>query len=203
MNLFLIDDVLIEDETTRSTQEFNNLKYIIIDDPVSSIDDTKIISIAVKLAKLIDSCENTEINFLITTHHALFYNVIFNTLKKEGYILSKDGKTFRLEKQKGDSPFGYHLLLKETLKNAILQNNIEKYHFNLFRNLLEKTANFLGIQNWGDCVSGNRKDEFLRKINLYSHSKLSDLEPKDLSPEDKEIFKETFEEFIKKYYHEQ
>ena len=195
-------DVLNEDESTRSTQEFNNLKYIIIDDPVSSIDDTKIISIAVRLSYIIDCCENTNINFLITTHHALFYNVIFNSLKKEGYILSRHEKILRLEKQKGDSPFGYHLLLKETIKNAIVGNKIEKYHFNLFRNLLEKTANFLGIEYWGDCVSGDKRDEFLRKINLYSHSKLSDIEPKDLSNEDKEIFKQTFDTFIKKYFHE-
>ncbi len=195
-------EVLSERELTRSTQEFNNLQYIIIDDPVSSIDDTKIVAIAVKLANIIDSCENTNVNFLITTHHALFYNVIFNALKKEGYILSRDEKIFRLNKQKGDSPFGYHLLLKETLKNAIVGNKIEKYHFNLFRNLLEKTSNFLGKEHWGDCVSGDKRDEFLRKINLYSHSKLSDIEPKDLSNEDKEIFKQTFDTFIKKHFHE-
>lgn len=195
-------DVLNEYEVDRNTQEFNNLKYIIIDDPVSSIDDTKIVSIAVMLADIINSCKNIDVSFLITTHHALFYNIIFNSIKKEGYILSKNDKILKLEKQKGDSPFGYHLLLKKTLENAILQNSIERYHFNLFRNLLEKTSNFLGIENWGDCVSGDKRDEFLRKINLYSHSKLSDLEFKDLSTEDKEIFKETFNKFTEKYFYE-
>ncbi len=201
-------EVLSEEESTRSTQEFNNLQYIIIDDPVSSIDDTKIISIAVRLVELIRSCKNSNISFLITTHHALFYNVIINSFKKEArqgsfgsYNLSKDEKILRLKNQ-GDSPFGYHLLLKETIKNAIVGNKIERYHFNLFRNLLEKTANFLGIEYWGDCVSGDKRDEFLRKINLYSHSKLSDIEAKDLSNEDKEIFKQTFDTFIKKYFHE-
>lgn len=200
-------DTLNTDEFLRTTSEFNDLRYIVIDDPVSSIDDTKIVSIAVKLVILIDSCKNTNTKFLITTHHALFYNVIVNSIKRikrcnfESLKLSKDNGILKLSKQ-GDSPFGYHLLLKETIKNAILDDKIERYHFNLFRGLLEKTANFFGKEGWGDCISGDGKDEFARLLNLYSHNKLSDLEPRELSNEDKDIFKQTFDIFIKEYFHE-
>lgn len=40
-------------ENSRSTNIFNDLEYVIIDDPVSSIDDTRIISLAVKINNLI------------------------------------------------------------------------------------------------------------------------------------------------------
>lgn len=203
----VIEDLNTE-ESDRTTTEFNKIEYIIIDDPVSSIDDTKIISIAIMLAKAIRSCKNNNIKFLITTHHALFYNVILNSFKKEkqsgvfeSYSLLKDSGVLKLSRQ-NDSPFGYHLILKETLKNAILQNNIERYHFNLFRGLLEKTSSFLGYQSWGQCVSGDKKDEFIRLINLYSHNKISELEPRHLSEEEIEIFKETFNKFTEKYFHE-
>lgn len=201
-------DTLNTDESMRDTSEFNDLEYIIIDDPVSSIDDTKIISIAIKLIKSLKSCKNKNVKYLITTHHALFYNVILNSFKwkdknitLQAYTLVKDGGIMKLFKQ-DDSPFGYHLLLKQEIKNAILNNSIERYHFNVFRNLLEKTASFLGSRNWTEYVLGDKRDQFIRLLNLYSHSRLSDLEPKDLSSEDKEIFKETFNIFIEKYFHE-
>jgi CRISPR/Cas system CSM-associated protein Csm2 small subunit len=200
-------DILNTDEFMRDTLEFNNLQYVVVDDPVSSVDDTKIISIAIKLIRSIRSCRNKNVRFLITTHHALFYNVILNSFKREkghkleSYSFTKDGGVLKFKKQ-GDSPFGYHLLLKEDIRNAILSNSIERYHFNLFRNLLEKTSNFLGLKKWSDCISGGNKDQFIRLLNLYSHSRLSDLESRELSCEDKDIFKQTFDIFIKEYFHE-
>jgi CRISPR/Cas system CSM-associated protein Csm2 small subunit len=200
-------DILNTDESMRDTLEFNNLQYIVVDDPVSSIDDTKIILIAIKLIRSIKSCKNKNVKFLITTHHALFYNVILNSFKQEkehkleSYSFTNDGGVIKFRKQ-GDSPFGYHLLLKEDIRNAILDNSIERYHFNLFRNLLEKTSNFIGLKNWSDCISGDNKDQFIRLLNLYSHSRLSDLEPRELSSGDRDIFKQTFDIFIKEYFHE-
>lgn len=206
--LMTLIDTLNTEESNRTTEEFNNIEYVIIDDPVSSIDDAKIISIALSLVSAIKYSKNKNVKFLITTHHALFYNVILNSFKKEknsgifdSYSLLKDSGILKLLKQ-DDSPFGYHLILKETIKNAILQNSIERYHFNLFRSLLEKTASFLGFQSWGECVSGDRKDEFIRLINLYSHNKLSELEPRHLPEEEVEVFKEAFDKFTEKYFHE-
>lgn len=224
----------------RSTDRFDDLQYIIIDDPVSSIDDTRIISLAVKLVHLIkndhisdhllesrkeleqqkftpeyiessleeirsENFSEIKLRFLLTTHHALYYNVLVNSFRQErnawifeSFSLSRNSTIFRLIKQ-WDSPFSYHLAVKELIQKAIHNDSIEKYHFNLLRALLEKTANFLGYENWYDCIVGQNKQESTRLLNLYSHNKLSDLETNELSNRDKELFQEIFETFMQKF----
>jgi len=202
-----IDALNTEEEENRTTDKFNNLEYIVIDDPVSSIDDARIIAMAVKLFETMQSSKNKKINFLITTHHALFYNVLFNSIKnlkkKDAkrffYILSKKENILELVEQGNDSPFAYHLLVKGKIKDAIDSDNIEKYHFNLFRGLLEKTANFLGYKNFEYCITEERRDGFKKVLHLHSHGKLSELESSIVSNEDKELFKETFNEFIENF----
>ncbi len=198
-------DTLNDEEENRTTDIFNNLKYIIIDDPVSSMDDTKIITIAIKLIDKIQKLQSTSIKFLLTTHHALFYNVLVNHFTKDNgvtfkpYFLSKEDYDLRLTKQRSDSPFAYHLSIKELIEKAIQNNSIEKYHFNLFRNLLEKTATFLGYSHWSRCIEGENRIEFMRLLNLYSHSKLSDIESKELTSGDKTLFRETFAMFTQNF----
>lgn len=202
-------DNLNVDEDDRTTEYFNKLKYIIIDDPVSSIDDSKIVLMAIKLCDIINKYNNVnnKVNFLITTHHALFYNVLFNTFKRSKdnnykfipFILMKNNKVYELKEQKKDTPFGYHLTLIDEIKRDIESNSLQKYHFNLFRSLLEKTSNFLGYNDWSECVAENNKQEFLRVVNLYSHSRLSDMEYSELTENDNIIFIETFNTFIDEF----
>lgn len=182
----------------RETDKFNNLKYVVIDDPVSSIDDTKIVTLAVELLRLLN--RNKNLKFIITTHHPLFYNIVHNHKKKKrsSFVLSKSELAFKLEGQ-DDSPFGYHLTLIKTIRNAIASDTVEKYHFNLFRVLLEKTANFLGYSNWRDCLPVKNRNEIERLNNLYSHGKLSDMESKQYPPEHKDIFVEAFNTFLEDY----
>jgi hypothetical protein len=104
----------------------------------------------------------------------------------------------KLEEQ-GDAPFSYHLVLKDILQTAIQNDEIEKFHFNLFRNLVEKTSNFLGYENWDECLPVEKKTEFRRALNAYSHSKLSDLESRGVSNEDKTLLQEMFNTFITTY----
>ena len=47
-----------------------------------------------------------------------------------------------------DSPFGYHLKVREELRRAVDSGRVEKFHYALLRNLLEKTATFLGYSRW-------------------------------------------------------
>lgn len=194
-------DMLNEKEKDRSTSIFNKLKYVIIDDPVSSMDDTNIINSAIKLIETINSHDANNLTFLITTHYPLFYNICFNSVsRKKGinhnaYILSISDDKLILEYQ-GDSPFGYHLLVKNELQKVIDSENINRYHFNIFRSLLEKTANFLGYNDWGQCISVDDRKEIRRIINLYSHGKLSEMESKSIPSEHKTLFKKTFNEFI-------
>lgn len=201
--LVTVISILNCNQEDKTTHEFDNLKYIIIDDPVSSIDDTKIIAIAIKLVDAIKTCKNNQLNFFVTTHHALFYNVLMNSFKRNdaefkfrSYSLLKDNYIFKLSEQKSDTPFSYHIFVKNIIKSAINTNTIERYHFNLFRNLLEKTSNFLGYDNWGDCINISDKAKFIRLLNNYSHSKISELESRELSGEEKKLFKEVFNTFI-------
>lgn len=200
-------ETLNEVEENRTTSQFNNLEYIFIDDPVSSIDDTRIITMAIKLISTINYSNKKDLKILITTHHALYYNILHNAFRRNGeykytgYILSKNriSNSLELKKQKNDTPFAYHFVIIEEIKRAITENDVQKFHFNLFRSLLEKTANFLGYSNWTDCISGSNKGNFIKLINLYSHNRLSELEYRELSNEERDVFKEVFNKFIEEF----
>lgn len=196
-------DTLNEPVADRSTEDFNDIQYIVIDDPVSSMDDTRIITVALDLAELIAKSKN-QLKFLITTHHALFFNILFNAKKnwnRKNYILSKSGADLLLKIQAIDSPFAYHHLIKNEIEKAINDNDVKKYHFNLFRALLEKTANFLGYADgWKTCLRGtNTATDFIKALDHYSHNSLSDLESKDLSEDDKQNFKKAYESFVQEF----
>ena len=77
----LVIDTLNESEpANRDTNQFDELEYIFIDDPVSSLDENHLIELAVNIAELIKSSQS-DIEFIITTHNPLFYNVLYNELE--------------------------------------------------------------------------------------------------------------------------
>jgi len=90
--------ILKEPEVSeRETDQFNQLEYVFIDDPVSSLDDNHLIQLAVDLAALIKSSDFNNgrgLQFIVTSHNPLFYNVLHNELglnngnKKKGAIYS-------------------------------------------------------------------------------------------------------------------
>lgn len=202
----LIEQVIAELKTAeidkRSTDKYNDLEYIFIDDPVSSLDEDHLIGLAVDLAALINKSQ--QLKFIVTTHNILFYNVFYNELQSKcGKLLkcNEDG-TFELVDKQGDSnrSFSYHLFLKKELEDAIKQKNIQKYHFMFLRNLYEKTASFLGYQRWSVLLPGksdslsdkeNPTDEnnpYLSRImNLTSHSTLSNEQIAEPSPKEKKM----------------
>ncbi len=200
-------EALNTNEEDRTMSIFNSLKYIIIDDPVSSVDDTRIIAMAVKLIDCVKEFKGNSVKFFFTTHHALFFNVLVNSFRR-GRDSDSNFKSFRLSQnldrklrleEQGDAPFSYHLVIKDMLEQVIQNDAIEKYHFNLFRNLVEKTSNFLGYENWDECLTVEKKAEFRRALNVYSHSTLSDLESRGVSNEDKVLLQEMFNIFITTY----
>ena len=78
--------------------------------------------------------------------------------------------------------------------------NLKKYHFNLFRALLEKTANFLGNDDWKVCLKGIEfNEDFIKIIDHYSHDKLSELEYSDLVDSQVKTYEKVFNEFLVKY----
>lgn len=190
----LLDQVItvlnVAEITDRETDKFDQLEYIFIDDPVSSLDENHLIQLAVNLGQLIKS-SSSDLKFIISTHNPLFYNVIYNEVSaKSGYVLSRfDDGTFEIEEKKGDSnkSFSYHLHIKKLIEQAIESNNVQRYHFALLRNLYEKTANFLGYQGWSDLLPGDKKAYASRIMNFYPHNTLSNEEIAEPTPPEKEM----------------
>jgi len=167
----------VADVGERNTDQFNDLKYVFIDDPVSSLDDNHLIELAINIAELIKASQSPDLKFIITTHSPLFYNVLYSELGvKEGNILTKNEYgTFDLIPKKGDSnlSFSYHLFLKQTIQEAINNNDVKKYHFTLLRNLYEKTASFLGYPRWAELLPDDKQTYYNRVIQFTSHSLIS------------------------------
>lgn len=199
--------ILNETKEDRSSDKFNELEYIFIDDPVSSLDDNHLIDLAVDLSALIKKAKQTNVKFVVSTHNPLFYNVLYNELNREKstgrYRLQKlnDGK-YMLE-DSNDSPFSYHIFLLDELKLAANSRNIHKYHFNLLRNVLEKTSTYLGFNHWEDLlpkyVNPEEVPVAVRLINLYSHSKHSGDEMAVIQEIEKDVFAKVFNNLLIKH----
>ena len=160
----------------RETDQFDKLEYVFIDDPVSSLDENHLIQLAVALAQLIKSSAS-DIKFIVSTHSQSFCNVLYNEVGvKSGLIFSRfDDGTFALEEKFGDSnkSFSYHLHIKNLIEQAVAENNVQRYHFALLRNLYEKTASFLGFRSWTDLLPGDKKAYANRIMHFYTHNTLS------------------------------
>ncbi|HFI0150310.1 TPA: anticodon nuclease [Streptococcus suis] len=217
--LTLLEIVIEELTDSAETSEFSNLQYIFIDDPISSLDDQNIINAALYLNDVIGSAENTDLKFIISTHQALFYNVLYNEIRFDRRIKRKVFRVMKSinetddEKQynylltdvEGDSPFGYHLRVREELRKAIQDDKVEKFHFALFRNLAEKTATFLGYGRWenvllgldvaGYIITPENIKPYTQLIDLYTHNRHADLEYRELSPQEKNTLIELFNSF--------
>ena len=178
-----------------------------IDDPVSSLDDNHLIELAVDLATLIKS-NTSEVKFIITTHNALFFNVLVNELGSDDNTHSptwrskwftksrlekfEDG-TYRLVEQSNDSPFAYHLHLLAQLKGVIESGQVEKHHFNHLRQILEKAATFLGYNRWEQLLpptDDGRPNPYAKRIlNFRSHYKHAADEAATLAPQEQKMLK--------------
>lgn len=209
----VIEVLNIAEPEERGTSEFDDLKYIFIDDPVSSLDENHLIELAVDLAALIR--RNTGLKFIITTHNPLFYNVLYNELKlkskknrESAYLLKKhkDG-AFDLEHKQGDSnrAFTHHLYLKQLIRKAIDNDTVQRHHFTFLRNLYEKTASFLGYENWSELLPDEKQTYYTRIVNFTSHSTLSNEAVAEPSPQEKKMVEFLLNHLLDKhkFYNEQ
>lgn len=183
-------------------EAYNWVKYIYIDDPISSLDDHNAISVAHHLAQLIKT-EDNEIKTIVSTHHALFFNVLCNEFSRASKFFIKkslDGYTL---KTTTDSPFVYHVSLVQELKKAVEGDKLFAYHFNILRTILEKAANFHGFTKFSDCmeIEGDDEDRTLhsRLVNIMSHGAYSLFEPQEMVEENKEFFKSIFTNYLNNY----
>lgn len=70
---------IVEISMDKDIEAYSWVKYIYIDDPVSSLDENNIIAIAHHLAQLLKSKDNP-LKAVISSHHTLFFNVMYNEL---------------------------------------------------------------------------------------------------------------------------
>jgi hypothetical protein len=188
--------------TIDGAEAYDWVKYFFIDDPVSSLDDNNAIAVATDLSQLLMR-GNGKIKTVISTHHVLFFNVLFNELKNKNsirYFLYKNADgTFTLRKT-NDSPYFHHVASLTELKQVMNTRDIKTFHFNILRSILEKTASFFGFDRFGKCIHGI-EDEVLfeRALNLLSHGKYSVYEPVDMSEDNKELFTRILTAFLEKY----
>jgi wobble nucleotide-excising tRNase len=64
------------------------VKFFYIDDPISSLDDNNAIAVASDLAKLLRKAKD-KIKVVVSSHHALFFNVVCNELKTPSTLKCK------------------------------------------------------------------------------------------------------------------
>ena len=89
----------------------------------------------------------------------------------------------------------------DIIDEAIQQEQLEKYHYNLLRSVFEKTSTYLGYKEWKELLPEHEDRKiYKRYLNLFSHDKQSYEEFPELKEDDKVYFKEIYKSFIDKFY---
>ncbi|MES2741495.1 MAG: AAA family ATPase [Pseudomonadota bacterium] len=178
------------------------VKFFYIDDPISSLDDNNAIAVASDLAKLLRKAKN-RIKVVVSSHHALFFNVVCNELKAsktKRYFLHRPNRGEELTlRATDDTPFFHHVAMLSEIRKAADSGALYTYHFNMLRSILEKTATFLGKKDFSACIEGV-EDEALysRALNLLSHGRYSLYEPAEMLEDNKQLFRNILSAFLAK-----
>ncbi|MBT8763092.1 AAA family ATPase [Desulfohalobiaceae bacterium Ax17] len=177
------------------------VKFIYIDDPISSLDDNNAIAVAAHLAHMLK--QQDRVRTVISSHHSLFFNVLCNEMKRaQRYFLSKDADGFLL-RDTGHTPRFYHVAMLKELNQAAESGQLYTYHFTILRSIMEKTATFHGFNHFGDIIKREPDDEdgmiHYRYVQLLSHGNYSLFEPVEMLDENKEIFRKILRDFMNNY----
>lgn len=188
---------------TDKVEAYSWVKYIYVDDPISSLDDNNAIAVASHLAQLMKDCD---IKVVVSSHHALFFNVLCNELSRSAQLFLQKNTTDNnyILKNTEKTPFFHHVALLKELKKVADSGELYTYHFNILRNILEKTASFHGFKHFSSCI---RKDEtndsegvvHKRLLDLLSHGNYSLFDPKEMVEENKEHFRKILNNFLEDY----
>ena len=184
-------------------EAYNWVKYVYVDDPISSLDDNNAIAVASHLAQLMKDCD---VKVIVSSHHALFFNVLCNELGRSAQLfLQKDtANNNYLLKNTEKTPFFHHVALLKELKQAADSGKLYTYHFNILRNILEKTASFHGFKHFSSCLKKDENDDsdgilHKRMLDLLSHGNYSLFNPIEMVDENKEHFRKILNNFLADY----
>lgn len=186
------------------------VRYVYIDDPISSLDENNAIAVGSHLAWLLGR-KNDKLKVVISSHHPLFFNVVHNELgarkakNVSAYFLSRskvDG-SYRLA-YTGATPFFHHVALLAELCEAERTGALFTYHFNMLRSVLEKSASFHGFSKFSECIPMDDVNDpdgvlYARIINIMCHGNYSLFEPRPMLDENKVYFKKILSAFLKRY----
>lgn len=203
---------------------YQSMKYLYIDDPISSLDDNNAIAVACDLARLLRRAASRKdqngapapIKVVFSSHHALFFNVMCNELgrAKEGeakvvhkrYFLHRpNGEGVYTLRATEDTPFFHHVasLAELQLAAAPGTGKLYTFHFNALRSIMEKTASFFGHADISFCLKAlnNEEDRALynRVLNLLSHGKYAIHEPTEMGEDNKDLFRRILKDFVTKF----
>ena len=188
---------------------YRGVKYLYIDDPISSLDEHNAITVGNHLAQLLNKPGNP-LKVVISSHHPLFFNVMHNELdarkskKVSGHFLSRvkaDG-SYALS-HTGATPFFHHVAVLTELYKAEQSGELYTHHFNMLRSVLEKSASFHGFSNFSACITPDDEDSdgvlHARLINIMSHGNYSLFEPQQMLDENKAYFRQILHSFLSRY----
>lgn len=199
---------------------YQSMKYLYIDDPISSLDDNNAIAVACDLAQLLRRAASRKdengnaapIKVVFSSHHALFFNVMCNELgrAKEGepkvthrrYFLHRpNGDGAYTLRATEDTPFFHHVASLAELQLAAAPGTSKLYtfHFNALRSIMEKTASFFGHADISFCLKALSTEDlalYNRALNLLSHGKYAIHEPTEMGEDNKDLFRRILRDFI-------
>ncbi len=205
-------------------ESYRWVKYLYIDDPISSLDDNNAIAVACDLAKLLRRATSRTdedgkldpVKVVFSSHHSLFFNVMCNELgrAKEGeprvkhkrYFLHRPNSEGRYTlRPTEDTPFYHHVATLAELQRAAdpSSGTLYTFHFNALRSIMEKTAAFFGHSNISFCLKALDDEEnqalFNRALNLLSHGKYAIHEPTLMGEDNQELFRLILNNFITQF----
>lgn len=153
---------------------FSTIKYIYIDDPMSSLDDNNVILFASQLFERINRCHkdvydtymSTNVQstlgnpyFIISTHHTVFFNTMRNGLDGcyalKLYRQGTDTENVKSVALPHHTPAFYHLHMLGVIKKELDAHdqgepcNLQRYHFNVMRGIVEQFAQVFGHHKEG------------------------------------------------------
>ncbi len=199
--------------------KYREIKYIYIDDPISSLDENYVTVLAHHLTLMLGSRDLSNKRckrVIISTHHALFYNMLQRHLKKktQNFYLrwqkekESDDQANKLQEQYflrtyGSEDFFYHIATLAELRQ-LPDDQLCTYHFNFLRSVLERIASFLGYEDWRNCLRTDEKDDpdgtlLERRINVLNHGEYSLFEPRDMQRDNIAHFRTVLENLIEDY----
>ena len=224
----------ILDQVIGDNDAYKDIEYIYIDDPMSSLDDNNVIAFAQQLYSIIQRQLTAEIEavnaerefrrikFVVSSHHALFFHVMLHALKNSDrrlrrYYLTRNRQNGRIIlKQMSDNktPFYYNVAMMSEIKNAIENNKLYTFHFNILRSVMEKIKEFFGHRDLAIILEGVKyknitydhthltqeelTDFYSRVVNVFSHQ-ASMYAPLPMNDDNKEWAIAIFTHLVEKY----